>query len=117
MENKDKSIKKSDKQKLLEILEMVDDSFSFETIIHYYLVANYNDFNASRIYNMTHNLNTDFLKSEIDSLETGKSVALMRANFLKTYLEGKMFTSKEAAEENVQAQIDNAQAIIDSYKK
>ena len=49
-------------------------------------------------------------------MEVIKSVASERAYYLKTYLEGKMYTTRESAEKHLPVQIKNADAIIDTCK-
>ena len=39
---------------------------------------------------------------------------MSHAGYLKSYLEGKMWTSRESAEENVPIQIQNAEIIINA---
>ena len=108
----------SDKEKVLEILKDCDDTISLDSIISIFLVKHYKDFSANRIKYIMKILDVH-LSEKINELERIKSIAKERATYLKCYLEGEMYSSKETAEKHVNVQIENAKAIIDAcdYKE
>lgn len=57
-----------------------------------------------------------YLRPRILKDGQAKFVANERAGYLKRYLEGKMYASKEVAEQYVDCQIENADAIIQACK-
>jgi len=104
----------SDKEKLISILEKVDNSNSIEDILYYFIIMNSEDFSAERIYNIINKLNSDFLISKIYELERIKSIAKERSNYLYAYLDGKLYTTKEAAVDHIDIQKENAKAILEA---
>lgn len=104
----------TDKEKLLHILKTykVD---SMKAILNCYLETYYHDISTRQISDLMNDLNR-YLAYKVIDLETLRSVANERARYLKSYLNGDMWLTEEAARENVQPQIDNAQAIIDACK-
>ena len=104
----------TDKEKLQSILNRYDGSF--EEFLFFYMNENFKDFSASRIHNLIQTLNEDYLDEKIGQLEHIKYVAAERALYLKTYLEGNMYTTKETAIKHIPVQIENAQAIINACK-
>lgn len=105
--------KRTDKEKLLRLLEVMDKKSSFEEIVLNYMEANKNDFCAYRYTDLIQEITKYFLVPEIVTLENVKAISKERAIYLKTYLEGDMYTTKEAAIEHLPVQIKNAQRIID----
>ena len=103
----------TDKDKLLGILENYDDTLSFEQMMLLFLDVHNKEFSAYRIHKIIRELN-DILVHKIDLLEACKATAKERATYLKSYLEGAMYTTKEAAEKHVNLQINHAQAIINA---
>ena len=104
----------TDKEKMSRVLEYCD--VSFEQIIFEYLASNHKDFSALRIHNLISDLNEDYLYPRISDLENAKCISRERAFYLKTYLEGDMYTTKEAAIAHIPVQIKNAEAIIEACK-
>ncbi len=104
----------TEKDKMLNIIENygVD---SVEVFLLTYLDVYRKDFYATRLHNLIADLN-DCLHDKINGLEIIKSVASERAYYLKTYLDGNMYTTKEAAEKHLPIQIKNAEAIIETCK-
>lgn len=105
--------RKTDKEKLLQLLEVIDRKASFEEIVLNYIEANKKDFHAYRFTELIQEITKHFLVPEIITLENVKAISKERALYLKTYLEGDMYTTKEAAIEHLPVQIKNAQKIID----
>ena len=103
----------SDKEKMQKRLEWMDKNASFEEIIMNYIDANIKDFPAYRISYLIKELVEYFMIPETQNLENIKLISKERAFYLKTYLEGDMYTTKEAAIKHLPAQIRNAQTIID----
>ena len=100
----------TDKEKLLQHLENVDGSF--EDIIFSYINKYHSDFSATRLNEMITTISSSLLFEKIKKDNHALYVSKLHAGFLKTYLEGKMYTTREAAEENVGTQIKNAELII-----
>lgn len=98
----------TDKERLLKYIENCPDCSSDLDILKMYIEK----FPASRLSNMINDLQNT-LDYKINSLELANSVAKERATYLKAYLEGDMYTTKEAAIEHIPVQIKNAQEIID----
>ena len=103
----------SDKEKLLKIINDCDGNISFETIVMIFISNHFNEFSASRLMSINENINK-YLTAKINKLEQAKFVAKERAGYLKRYLKGEMYTSKEVAEKYVDIQLENVQAIIDA---
>lgn len=57
------------------------------------------------------------LDHKIEKLNQARLVANERATYLKSYLDGSMWKDEKSAKENLQPQIENAQAIIDACSK
>lgn len=106
----------TDKDKLLEILKMVNGE-SIEDIIQCYLYYYRRDFSITRIKDLIDMLNQEYLYEKINELETARFVANERASYIKKYLEGKMWPDEETAKFYLQPQIDNAQAIINACNR
>lgn len=102
------------KEKMLNIIEKYGAN-SVEEFLFTYMDVYYKEFNASRINDLVASL-ASYNNELINALEIVKSVANERAFYLKTYLEGKMYTTKEAAIEHLPVQIKNAEAIIETCK-
>lgn len=103
---------KSDKEKLQEILNRTDGSF--ENIVLSYMIKNQQDFDTERTIEFIEKINKNMLKPLIERDARAVRVAKERAGYLKTYLEGNMYTTKEAEEINKPAQINNAKAILNA---
>ena len=104
----------TEKDKMINIIENYDVN-SVEEFLLTYLDTYRKDFYAIRLHNLIADLN-DCLHDKINGLEIIKGVASERAYYLKTYLEGNMYTTKEAAVEHLPIQIKNAEAIIETCK-
>lgn len=104
----------TDKEKLLKIVEISPDRF--ESIVLNYITHNIKDFDASRIFDLTSDIN-DILLSLIRHLEYAKDVSWERALYLKTYLKGGMYTTKEAEIEALPLQIGHAEKIMEVCNK
>ena len=89
---------------------------SMKEILNLYFVTYYKDYSAKQLYEFVTCLNM-FLGWKAEDLDKARFVAYERANYLKRYLNGDLWTTEEAAKANLQPQIDNAQAIIDACKR
>jgi len=101
----------TDREKLLKLLKIYQPD-SMRAILNCYFDVYYKDVSAKQLSNLIHDLNCH-LSHKIEDLEQMRFVARERATYLKSYLNGDMWLTEEAARENLQPQIDNAQAIID----
>lgn len=99
----------TDKEKLLKIIEISPDRF--ESIVLNYITHNIKDFDASRIFDLTSDIN-DILLSLIRYLEYAKDISWERALYLRTYLSGGMYTTKEAEIEALPIHVGHAEKII-----
>lgn len=102
------------KEKMLDIIEKYGVN-SVEEFLFTYIDVYHKEFSASRINDLVASLSS-YNNGLIEALEITKSVASERAYYLKTYLEGKMYTTKEAAIKHLPVQIKNAEAIIEACK-
>ena len=89
---------------------------SMKEILNLYFVTYYKDYSARHIHELIKDLNM-FLEWKVKELDEARFVAHERATYLKRYLSGDMWLTEEAAKENLQPQIDNAQAIIDACNR
>lgn len=103
----------TDREKLLAALNKNDHLTSIEDILNWYLHVCYDDISAKQLNEMMRIVN-DRLGMKVRELNKMRYIARERAAYLKCYLSGDMWLTEEAAKENVQPQIDNAQAIIDA---
>lgn len=103
----------SDKEKLLKMLEEYNKPSSFEDIVQLFVATNYKEFPASRLENMI-KFFMEVLSRNISDLERAKATSKERATYLKAYLKGEMYATKESAEKHVGVQIENVQAILDT---
>lgn len=101
----------TDKEKILHILENYQPE-TFTQFLDCYMNAFYRELSARTLHNMSIIINRN-LKYKIDNLEELRFVARERATYLKSYLNGDLWLTEEAARNNLQPQIDNAQTIID----
>lgn len=106
----------TDKQKLLEWLDVCNDHMTFEDIVDSYVASHEKDFSAYRINKLTLTLN-ERLVMALDKMEVATRVAHERANYLKCYLEGNMYESEDVARQCVDIQIENAKAILERTEK
>ena len=104
----------TDKEKLQNMLEHIQDDASIEEIMFRYLGEYETEFSAVRIKDFVDSINQNFLYPKIDELVHTKAIAKERATYLKSYLEGTMWKDAESARRNLQPQIKNAQTIIDA---
>ena len=103
----------TDKEKLLAMLNKKDGLNLIEDILQVYLNSFYGDISVLQLNQMMRDVN-DILSQKVRGLNRAKYIAKERATYLKAYLSGELWLTEEAAKENVQPQIDNAQAIIDA---
>ena len=112
---RDLSSAKEKMQKLLN--STISNQDSMEDIILYYLAVNTKEFSATRVQKLINSINEQILMPKIIKLENIQHISKEKATYLKCYLEGDMYTTKEAAEQHLPVQIRNAEAIIDACKK
>lgn len=105
----------TDKEKLLKIIEISPDRF--ESIVLNYIKHHIKDFDAIRMYNLINEMNTGALLPMIVHLVFATQVSWERALYLKTYLEGGMYTTKEAEEAARPLQIGHAEKIMELCNK
>lgn len=101
----------TDRERLLKLFDIYKMD-SIEAILNCFLDVYKDDISARRIHGLIRDLN-NHLGYKIENLEQIKFIANERATYLKKYLDGSMWKDEESAKENLQPQIDNAQAIID----
>ena len=89
---------------------------NLESAIIGYIKDNIDKFPSHRIHALIESLNS-LLSDSIRKDERIARISRERALYLKTYLEGKMFTDRKTAEENLCMQIENAQAIINACER
>ena len=104
----------TDREKLLNILDTYHGDH-IESVLRIFFDEYGDSISASRMSGLIDMFN-HLLKEKTERLENTQRIAYERANYLKTYLKGDMWATEEAARENLQPQIDNAQAIIDACK-
>ena len=104
----------TEKEKMLNIMQNYGVG-SIEDFLFVYMDVYYKEFNASRINSLITSL-TKYNGELINALEVIKGIANERAYYLKTYLEGKMYTTEEAAIKHLPVQIENANAIVCACK-
>lgn len=105
----------TDKEKLLKIIEISPDRF--ESIVLNYITHHINDFDAIRVHNLINEINNSALLPMIVHLQFAKQVSWERALYLKTYLEGGMYTTKEAEIEARPLQVGHAEKIMEMCGK
>lgn len=98
----------SSREKLLKYVESFPGFSSDLDIIKMYLTT----LSASSLSILISELQ-NMLDYKINELEFVSRVAKEKALYLKTYLKGDMYTTKEAAIKHIPVQIENAQKIID----
>lgn len=103
----------TDREKLLTIVNGDNNLNSIEDILKRYLYVYYDDMSELQLSEMMADVHTA-LREKVRELNRAKRIANERARYLKSYLSGDLWLTEEAAKENVQPQIDNAQAIIDA---
>jgi hypothetical protein len=102
----------TDKEKLEAVLPYSVDSL--EEIVAQYLRFYIDDFSPSRLRGFIKMLDI-FLDTKIKSYEMAVDNSFEKARYIKSYLEGKMWKDEETAKCNVNAQIKNAESIIDFW--
>lgn len=105
----------TDKEKLQFYIDTSHNNAAVEDIIRGYIDMYNEDFPLSRLANIESMLN-ELLKEKINRCESALYTASENATYLKSYLEGSMYTTREAAEEHVDVQIKNVDKILDSCK-
>lgn len=101
----------TDKEKLLKIIEISPDRF--ESIVWNYITHHIKDFSAMRMYNLIREMSIGVLMPLIEHLEYAKDVSWERALYLKTYLSGGMYATKEAEIEARPIHIGHAEKIME----
>lgn len=103
----------TDYEKMKKVLETLGELASFEELAIYFMQVNFADFSSIRIQQFMDSVSKNVLHPKLIGLERVRAVSSERALYLKTYLDGDMYTTKEAAIEHIPIQAKNAQAIID----
>ena len=110
---------KTDKEKLLKLLNDLNESPCISTSLEYilgaYIEEYEDDFSALRLFGIITDLEC-YLKIKLTKLDQAIFVANERATYLKRYLDGSMWKDEELAKKYVQPQIENAQDIINACK-
>ena len=101
----------TDKEKLFKIIEISPDRF--ESIVWNYITHHIKDFDAMRMYNLIREMSTGILMPLIEHLKYAKDVSWERAMYLKTYLKGGMYTTKEAEIEALPIHVGHAEKIME----
>lgn len=102
----------SEKERLQKHLELCGDDRTFEEIVIIYMAKNYRNFPITRILDFVNELNKEFVYPDIKHMEHGIEIIRERALYLKTYIEGDMYTTEETAKECAPLQAGHAQKII-----
>ena len=102
----------TDREKMLTILNEYNVN-SIKDILHCFLEIYGKDISVKDMYSLFSEVNY-YLEIKINKLERLKSITNERVRYIKRYLEGKMWSTEEAAKKNVQPQINNAQEVIDA---
>lgn len=102
----------TDREKLIKYLERESTAQTFEELIVNYIKFNPSDFPPSKLVNLI-TLLSYVLNTKVGICELTLDNTITYANYLKTYLEGNMYTTKEAAEAAVDIQIKNVNKIIE----
>ena len=103
-------------EKILAIVERGGNS-RVEEILYTYMNMYPKEFSATRINDIIRRLQDQYLPMAISQLETSREISLERALYLEAFLEGKLYTSEEAARKHVPLQLENARAIIRACKE
>lgn len=106
----------TDKEKLQAIISEEHCPDSLEDIFCKYLFNYYDKISVAQVSKLMTVVN-NVLQQKVVRLNMVKSVASERAGYLKSYLNGEMWLTEEAARANLEPQILNAQAIIDACKE
>lgn len=106
----------TEKQTLLEILERCGDNVAVESVIYQFLQRRGNKYSALRLNRWISDLNNILYDKQLD-YERVARISLERANYLKDYLQGKMYKDEEAAKAHIGKQIENATAIIEAVNE
>lgn len=114
--------KQSDSERLKNMIEFVYANYpaKLEEILCHYIGQNYAEFPASRMCNMVTMLNQTFVAPRISDAEHAMRVSEENAGYLKTYCEGKMYTTEEEAKKCAPLQARNAGRILEvcrDYRK
>ena len=97
-------------------LNQYQQNLSFFDILQIHMYRYPGDFHASEMARIIRGMELELL-IKINRLMGIAEVAEERATWLKAYLEGRMFTSEEAAREHLPMQVKNAEAILDKCKE
>ena len=104
------------KDKILHILNTYNVT-DIKDLLFAYLNLYPEEFNTIDILDLIDDLDIMYLRPRVLNDGRAKFVANERAGYLKRYLEGTMYSSREVAEQYVDIQIENAEAIIDACKE
>jgi len=99
----------SDKEKLLKSIESIDGSF--EDIIIAHLNTYSSDFTPSRLNNLISTISS-ILNEKLRANDCAIHNSIEYATYVKMYLEGKLYATKEAAEKSVDIQIGHLDNIL-----
>lgn len=103
-------------REMLEHILNICDSDNIETIFSLFLDRFEDNLSIDTINSLRKEI-CFTLDHKIENLEHARRVSKENALYIKTYLEGKMWKNEESARRNIQPQIDNAQAIIDTCSR
>ena len=105
----------TEREKIIKIIESTDLELTLEGLIKIYIGENFDEFSISRISRIIDMLN-DISIMKAESIEANLSNIVDYASYLKMYLEGKLYTSKEMAEAHVNIQIGHVDKILKMVK-
>lgn len=106
---------RSDKEKLLNILPLCDDNI--EDIILEFIRKYPSDFPISRLADLIEKLQHFALRPRITKSEEALVTATERALYVKQYLEGRLYTTEEAAKNHIEIQRQNATVAYEKCKE
>ena len=110
---------KSPRDKLLDTINTMDEmqyNLPFIDILMTHVERNPTDFGASDLLYIVVRLE-QALALKLADLEMIADVAEERAGYLKNFLEGKTYTSEEAAKQHLPVQISNVDDILNECKR
>ena len=103
----------TDKQKLIYTLNLSEEHFSITQILDVFLKLFSDEYDVFTFMEMR-KLIEERLEYKIVKLHQANNIALEKATYLKSYLDGSMWKDEETAKRNVAPQIINAETIIDA---
>lgn len=118
--NTEQSVQTSHKKQLTDVerMELIlqNKNLTFEQMIYSYIERNYNSISMSRLNDIVTKLQHTYLQDKILDAENVISISKERSLYLKTYLEGNMYTTEEAAIEHLPIQIKHAEEILNQCR-